>query len=434
MGSIRIPAELRSTALRALSQQATFRVVLLARTKEMATAAKQAFLDGAAEIELQGIDPSAAADYLKRVQLDPAQAGWRELADRVYSDPNGPLARALSHPGTLTLVRDTFRGDDVRELLAVSDAAGDGLTGATIEDLLLDRVLPAAYAPRPGDATPRYQLQSAHRALSYIASRMNQDGTADLAWWRVPAWTARAPQIAVFGLGLGAVFGVLAGIGAGRAFGLAFGIGAGLVFGIVVALVDAHRRGSRSPALMVSPRRRRVSIGSWLVGGLVFGLVFGLGGRLLFGPLHSVTVRLVGGLAFGLVFGLAAGLAQPGESTVSILGPRAFWQRSRARGLLTGLAFGLVGVLVGGLAFGVVGGLVAGLGTGVAVVLTLFPDTWLASVAFGQLALNRRTPVRLMLFLEDARGRGVLRNVGPVYQFRHPRMQDRLAHERTDRK
>jgi hypothetical protein len=428
-----IPAELRSTALRALSQQATFRVVLFARTKEMATAAKQTFLDGAAEIELQGIDPSAVADYLVRVQLDPAQAGWRELNDRICRDPNGPLARALSHPGTLALVRDTFRGDNVRELLAVSDAAGEGLTGATIEDLLLGRVLPAAYAPRPGDATPRYHLQAAQRALSYLASRMNQDGTADLAWWRVPAWTARAPQVAVFGLGLGAVFGALAGIGAGRAFALAFGIGAGLVFGIVVALVDAHRRGSRSPARAVS-RRRRVSIGFRLVGGLVFGLVFGLGGRLLFGPLHSVPVRLVGGLVFGLVFGLAAGLAQPRESTVSILGPRAFWQRSRARGLLTGLAFGLVGVLVGGLAFGLVGGLVAGLGTGVAVVLTLFPDTWLASVAFGQLALNGRTPVRLMLFLEDARERGVLRNVGPVYQFRHPRMQDWLAPERTDHK
>ena len=44
-----------------------------------------------------------------------------------------------------------------------------------------------------------------------------------------------------------------------------------------------------------------------------------------------------------------------------------------------------------------------------------------------QLAGRRRTPVRLMRFLNDARERGVLRTVGPVYQFRHARLQDRLA-------
>jgi hypothetical protein len=32
-----------------------------------------------------------------------------------------------------------------------------------------------------------------------------------------------------------------------------------------------------------------------------------------------------------------------------------------------------------------------------------------------------------MKFLDDARERNVLRTVGPVYQFRHARLQDRLA-------
>jgi hypothetical protein len=32
-----------------------------------------------------------------------------------------------------------------------------------------------------------------------------------------------------------------------------------------------------------------------------------------------------------------------------------------------------------------------------------------------------------MWFLEDARDRNVLRAIGPVYQFRHARLQDRLA-------
>jgi hypothetical protein len=40
---------------------------------------------------------------------------------------------------------------------------------------------------------------------------------------------------------------------------------------------------------------------------------------------------------------------------------------------------------------------------------------------------GRSTPIHLMGFLEDARQRKVLRTVGPIYQFRHARLQDRLA-------
>ena len=99
-------------------------------------------------------------------------------------------------------------------------------------------------------------------------------------------------------------------------------------------------------------------------------------------------------------------------------------------GLGFGLAFGLVVGFMGGPAIG----LAAGLTAGIAVGLTLGPAagfmysmTWVASLAFAQLAVRRRTPVRLVRFLEDARDRNVLRTVGPVYQFRHARLQDRLA-------
>ena len=73
--------DLRQAALQALSQQAVFRVVLLARTSEMTTAARQGFLDAAVEIELQGIDTADVVDYLTRVQLDPMPAGMA-AADR----------------------------------------------------------------------------------------------------------------------------------------------------------------------------------------------------------------------------------------------------------------------------------------------------------------------------------------------------------------
>ncbi|WP_203730380.1 NACHT domain-containing protein [Paractinoplanes durhamensis] len=44
-------------------------------------------------------------------------------------------------------------------------------------------------------------------------------------------------------------------------------------------------------------------------------------------------------------------------------------------------------------------------------------------------ALRRRLPLRLRTFLEDAHRRGVLRQVGAVYQFRHARLQAYLAEE-----
>lgn len=71
-------------------------------------------------------------------------------------------------------------------------------------------------------------------------------------------------------------------------------------------------------------------------------------------------------------------------------------------------------------------GLAFGLGIGLVVCL-VYPQSWSAALAFAQLAASDRTPVRLMRFLEDARSRSVLRTVGPVYQFRHARLQDRLA-------
>jgi hypothetical protein len=44
------------------------------------------------------------------------------------------------------------------------------------------------------------------------------------------------------------------------------------------------------------------------------------------------------------------------------------------------------------------------------------------------LALRGEQPWRLMRFLEDAHRRGVLRQSGATYQFRHARVQDHLAH------
>ena len=224
-----IPEDLRPAVLRALSQQATFRLVVLTRSGEMAKAAAQALLQGAAAIELQDIDPAAAADYLTRIQLDPPPRGWHELTSQLRQDPGSPLAQALSNPLMLTLVRDTYRArDDIGELLGLRDAAGHAASAEEITGHLLDRVLPAAYTPQPGEPPPRYDLPTAERALRRIATRMNKDGTRDLQWWRIPAWAHAAPRVIATVLAAGLVGGLVAGLVFGIAVGLEAGLAAGL--------------------------------------------------------------------------------------------------------------------------------------------------------------------------------------------------------------
>ena len=141
-------------------------------------------LQGAAAVELRAVDPATAADYLERVQLDPPPEGWHDLTNRLRASPASALAEALNNPLALTLIRDTYQaGDDARELLDYCDATQQRVSGAqAAEELtghLMDRILPAAYAPRPGEPPPRYDLQTAQNALTKIAARMNQDGTRD---------------------------------------------------------------------------------------------------------------------------------------------------------------------------------------------------------------------------------------------------------------
>jgi hypothetical protein len=56
--------------------------------------------------------------------------------------------------------------------------------------------------------------------------------------------------------------------------------------------------------------------------------------------------------------------------------------------------------------------------------------TWTVALTGAQLRRRDETPARLLWFLDDARKRQILRMVGSVYQFRHVRLQSRLAEAR----
>jgi len=88
--------------------------------------------------------------------------------------------------------------------------------------------------------------------------------------------------------------------------------------------------------------------------------------------------------------------------------------------------FGYSFALAFGLSFGF------GLGTSIAIFLGLasngFGSAWPRWVIAREICvLRRHAPQRLMTFLADGREKGVLRQVGTAYQFRHIELQRRLA-------
>lgn len=465
-------AELRPAALQALSD-APFRLVVLTRSAELIKATTRQWLVGAATVQLHDVTAHDAADYLHRARTSPPPTRWAELLTHLREYPDSTLAQGLSNPLALTLVRDTYQpGDDVSELLDTPYPEP-----AAVEHHLITRVLPAAYTPRAGHPPPRYSLAHAHRTLTFIAHRLKQDDTYDFAWWHIPGWTSRTPRSLATGLAAGLVFGLAAGLTVGLAVGLKTGLAAGLrdgfavglVFGLTVGLGAALAAGLAAEREEVKPQRIRIA--SWraalsrhvlaraLAVGLPAGLGVGLAAGLGVGPVAGLTVWLTGRLIDH----------SPGES--SPLDPRETWRNDRMAGLAAGftgrltarltgrlagmLTVGLAGILRAGLAVGLAGlltvgltvalagmfevglafGVTVGLGVGLTGLLAVGVTgtaTWATTLAWRQLRISGRvSAVGLMPFLEDARERGVLRTVGPFYQFRHATLQDQLANQAT---
>jgi membrane-bound metal-dependent hydrolase YbcI (DUF457 family) len=147
---------------------------------------------------------------------------------------------------------------------------------------------------------------------------------------------------------------------------------------------------------------------------------------------------LITGLIVGLTGGLAGGiyiwLDEPADVARSI-SPMSTLRTDRAAALVRGftaallVGFPVVLLLVtwgeasAGEAF-----LFAGvLGVSVGLVMVCLTAWGRLAVTRSWLATRGRLPWRVMTFLRDAHHRGALRQAGGVYQFRHVRLQHRLA-------
>jgi hypothetical protein len=138
-----------------------------------------------------------------------------------------------------------------------------------------------------------------------------------------------------------------------------------------------------------------------------------------------------GGAAIALVGGLAAPPANPKaeatQKSVLVRDRRTFLAVALAAGLTIGISVGISTSAEGGIVHGVEAGLAFGIGVGLAA--GSVRAVWGSyTIARCWLALHRCLPLRLNSFLDDAhQRRGVLRQFGAFYQFRHDQLQHYLA-------
>ncbi|UXY32442.1 NACHT domain-containing protein [Streptomyces sp. HUAS TT20] len=146
------------------------------------------------------------------------------------------------------------------------------------------------------------------------------------------------------------------------------------------------------------------------------------------------------GLAIGLISCMVAGLqywlTSPAD-TARTSSPIASLRADRATAVIRGLSLAPITASVG---FQLLFLVHLYSETGSLIAVTLLAGLLAASLsAWGWLLTTRlwlcgleRLPWRLMAFLDDAHRRGVLRQAGAVYQFRHARLQEQLATTSVD--
>lgn len=439
-------------------------MLLTSRTEEYAAAVRDAdVLTAAAVVRLADLTPRDVSDYLPLTTRKPGPGGHANKWTPVLDLLPPALAAVLTTPLMISLARaiysDTNR--DPRELL-------DHTSAADIEDHLLAGFVPAVYA----QVHLPFTAGDARRWLGFLATHLRRLNTYDLAWWQLTAAVPRAvPAIAAAVLIGGYITGLLAllaelgdwpatlrttalaggGISAAVcAVGGASVVGAGLRVRPTPSRMRLRLRGRshrvrRDLADGLSSWRTLLWFVSWSTIGGAIGFA---GTGVLDTPTNigvAVAAGFAGGLGAWLTVTVLRALGTPVHPADSV-NPEALLRTDRAAALSQGL---LVGLCVSAVIWPVVGfaiepalGIPFGhafppgvwaLGS-VFVIAGVLPIWALSVTVWGPwliartwLALTGRLPWPVMTFLRDAHRRGLLRQSGGVYQFRHARLQDQLT-------
>ena len=464
-------------------------LVLTSRTGQYeAAAAKTRPLVGAAGIELLDLSPDDLADHLSHTaRKDTWTPVLDELRADPRTDAGDAVAAALSTPLMVSLARGMYGTSPGRDPAELLDPSRFGSPEAIEAHLLADYTLAVYRRPAHDGHRRRWEPEDAERWLGYLARHLTELGTPDLDWWRVGETLGRRTRVLAVVLVSGLVIGLVEAvaeavrIGVGPAEGLALALVAGLLigplagstFGVVnwavgrylPAALEPSRVRVRIPPVAGATLAKSTSRLWWgLVIGLVFGVVFAVVRKFPLGMAgfedgfaNWTLLVLFDAVVFGPLFALGGGITmvlttwlETPLDTRSAVSPLDLLARSRANtafrvlvvvpvlglviGVGSGLAFGLTRVLLTGTGFdvrwdaasGISIGLVAGLGCGIGYALSATAWGRWMTLARVWLPLTGRLPWAVTAFLDDAHRRGVLRQSGAAYQFRHARLQEHL--------
>ncbi|MFL6141474.1 MAG: NACHT domain-containing protein [Labedaea sp.] len=443
------------------------RLLLTSRPEEYADAVQTGdVLTAAAVVRLDDLTLADAAGYLPLTTRRTEVHGGANKWATVLAHASPVLTDVLSTPLMVALARTIFSDTaaDPGELLAVE-------SGAEIEERLLTGFVPAVYAGTGLGARAGHQL-------GFLATHLRRLGTYELAWWQLALGVRRIAIGLLAGTiltvttwlvtGYPALAGTLpdsvrsAWVRAAGVWGLLVGLSGGILVGYFrdirpspARMRPAFRGRTRQVAYAVSRdlrNRRSISwVGAWILGGLLFGMVAVVASGSSAGLGYAVAGGGVIGVVSWLVAATIRALGAPVEPT-EVVSPDELIRTDRATAIREGATFGVcVSILLWltvwltfqpatGLSFNqtfgggiwLIHSVILTVGaTLIWMLLVTVSGSWL--IARVWLPLTGRLPWHIMAFLADAHRRGVLRQTGGVYQFRHARLQDHLAQTSSPR-
>ncbi|MEU5696910.1 NACHT domain-containing protein [Actinosynnema sp. NPDC020468] len=459
-----IAAPIRAAVLEELNATSA-PVVITSRADEYAAAVGKAdVLTRAACVHLVDLALDDVIGYLPLTTRKTSEGGataWDPVLERLRSRPHdratAALAALLTTPLMVSLARTAYSdtsGEDPSELLDTTRFA----TREVLEDHLFSSFVPAAF--RSGAGEPRRDVDRVLRHLSAAARHLTDTGTQDLAWWQlgtaVPArlrrlWiSAIAVSEVLVVLGLSAALVAVTGTRTGP------GIGDIALFAGLAALLAASARGALGEQESIGPiapsrtrwgrprfRGRPESTQTFLSANHVFSVGYISLSRNGTPPLGILLCALL------IVLPLQWFMPQlqtptdvrsvPTSTRLLALDRRTATLQAVAKTVfLTALTTPTIALfhttatlvdltLTGAVVFGMVAASWLSLRRGLATTAwgrwTMMTRPWWA--------LTRRAPWRWIAFLEEAHARGVLRQQGAVYQFRHRKLQEHLARTHT---
>ncbi|MEN8654902.1 NACHT domain-containing protein [Streptomyces sp. 21So2-11] len=439
-------------------------------------------------VEVRPVPARDALAYLRAVEW-PEGTDWSKVYERLEAEPGSAVSTALSTPLMLSLARTVHQHCPDSPASLLDHDSRHEVEDYLVDRVILAAYAPLQVPGDPACADPDWRVQAdqAERWLTYLARYLHQHRERDLAWWLMGGRLLSRWAGPAIGIGLGVL--VMLAVSAGATLLmhdartddiLAAGAGTGGGFAVLAMFIwyAAPERppGRLSFAVRGSLGRLRRGFATGLaltaipaVPVMAAGAVtisidpVGWSASVVRDYFHGLTLLVALASSIGLALAVHNWLDAPPERSTRA-NPLDFLVQDRKSSLTAALCAGTVlalsafpllaialsvGIVIVAVASGwsnepliaeaadlisdgfeggpAVAASVCGAGA-VLVLLILLTRAWprflLTRLVLGA---QRRLPWHLMRFLADARERQLLRQSGGTYQFRHIRLQERLA-------